>query len=205
MAVSKTITWETVQKSALQKMYSYTSDAALTDALNEEYMYAMPSAATEAIALLWGDVKTKGEITFSEEEFGEANQIDLFEQIPDLYSTAGMTMYTYDDDGALYQMTDFSVVGGRWLTVDDWNSSLIVNYMEKPEIITSSTLDSYVMQCGDTRAIMLPLYIASQLYKDDDISIATTYRNEFEEARASLGNVPGGASVNTDDCLWWDI
>ena len=28
--------------------------------------------------------------------------------------------------------------------------------------------------------VLIPLYIASQLYKDDDISQATAYRNEFE-------------------------
>lgn len=32
----------------------------------------------------------------------------------------------------------------------------------------------------DDVCVLLPLYMASQLYKDDDISIATTYRNEFE-------------------------
>lgn len=28
--------------------------------------------------------------------------------------------------------------------------------------------------------VLIPLYVASQLYKDDDISQATQYRNEFE-------------------------
>ena len=35
-------------------------------------------------------------------------------------------------------------------------------------------------------AAILPLYMASQLYKDDDNAIATVYRNEFEVARESL-------------------
>ena len=34
--------------------------------------------------------------------------------------------------------------------------------------------------------IILPLYMASQLYKDDDITLATTYRNEFETELAEL-------------------
>lgn len=34
--------------------------------------------------------------------------------------------------------------------------------------------------------VLIPLYIASQLYKDDDISQATAYRNEFEVGLADL-------------------
>lgn len=34
--------------------------------------------------------------------------------------------------------------------------------------------------------VLIPLYIASQLYKDDDISLATQYRNEFEAGLQNL-------------------
>ena len=37
---------------------------------------------------------------------------------------------------------------------------------------------------------LLPLYMASQIYKGDEIGIATTYRNEFEVARDALQNKP---------------
>lgn len=36
------------------------------------------------------------------------------------------------------------------------------------------------IELPDDACILIPLYIASQLYKDDDISQATAYRNEFE-------------------------
>jgi hypothetical protein len=53
----------------------------------------------------------------------------------------------------------------------------------------------------DDVVVLLPLYIASQLYKDDDISTATVYRNEFETARAELRNRHSGTQhgvfVNT--------
>ena len=35
-------------------------------------------------------------------------------------------------------------------------------------------------------AALIPLYMASQLYKDDDNSIATGYRNEFQVAFEAL-------------------
>ena len=37
-----------------------------------------------------------------------------------------------------------------------------------------------VIGLPDNACVLIPLYIASQLYKDDDIAQATAYRNEFE-------------------------
>ena len=46
--------------------------------------------------------------------------------------------------------------------------------------IDKKTLDSYELALPENACVLIPLYIASQLYKDDDISQATAYRNEFE-------------------------
>ena len=49
-----------------------------------------------------------------------------------------------------------------------------------------ATDDDYILPVDPEVAAIMPLYMASQLYKDDDNSIATTYRNEFEVARDAL-------------------
>lgn len=46
--------------------------------------------------------------------------------------------------------------------------------------IDKDTLDDYKLKIPEDACVLIPLYIASQLYKDDDISQATAYRNEFE-------------------------
>ena len=46
--------------------------------------------------------------------------------------------------------------------------------------IDKDTLDDTIIELPDDACVLIPLYIASQLYKDDDISQATSYRNEFE-------------------------
>lgn len=48
------------------------------------------------------------------------------------------------------------------------------------EHITSETANDYEIQLPADACVLIPLYIASQLYKDDDIAQATAYRNEFE-------------------------
>ena len=49
-----------------------------------------------------------------------------------------------------------------------------------PEKITDSTADTYELEMCEECCNLLPLYMASELYKDDDITLATVYRNEFE-------------------------
>lgn len=61
-----------------------------------------------------------------------------------------------------------------------------VYYKAYPTQITQETEDDYVMELDPEVAAILPLYMASQLYKDDDNAIATVYRNEFEIAYERL-------------------
>jgi len=48
------------------------------------------------------------------------------------------------------------------------------------EGITEDTSDDDDLPYPQDACVLIPLYIASQLYKDDDIAQATAYRNEFE-------------------------
>ncbi len=48
------------------------------------------------------------------------------------------------------------------------------------EPITEDTVADEEIELPEDACVLIPLYIASQLYKDDDISQATAYRNEFE-------------------------
>lgn len=54
--------------------------------------------------------------------------------------------------------------------------------------IDNSTEDTYELALPEDACVLIPLYIASQLYKDDDISQATAYRNEFEIGLQELYN-----------------
>lgn len=52
--------------------------------------------------------------------------------------------------------------------------------------IDSKTEDIQEIGLPEEACVLIPLYIASQLYKDDDISQATAYRNEFEVGLSDL-------------------
>ena len=64
--------------------------------------------------------------------------------------------------------------------------SYTIYYRAYPEEITSITPNDYELPLDREVAVLMPLYMASQLYKDDDNGIATSYRNEFEVALESL-------------------
>lgn len=57
-----------------------------------------------------------------------------------------------------------------------------VYYKAYPSQITLDTPDDYELALDPEVATLLPMYMASQLYKDDDNSISTVYRNEWEVA-----------------------
>ena len=61
-----------------------------------------------------------------------------------------------------------------------------VYYHAYPPVLTIDTLDEFVLEIDPDLAVLLPLYMASELYKDDDNGIATTYRNEFEVGLETL-------------------
>ena len=57
-----------------------------------------------------------------------------------------------------------------------------VYYKAYPTQITLDTPDEYEFPLDPEVVALIPLYMASQLYKDDDLSTSTIYRNEFSAA-----------------------
>jgi hypothetical protein len=63
-----------------------------------------------------------------------------------------------------------------------------IYYHAYPVHFTEETEDDYVLPLDDEVAALLPLYMASQLYMDDDLAISTSLRNFFEVGLDSLVN-----------------
>lgn len=104
------------------------------------------------------------------ESFYQLSENDIYFE-----SDTGKGSYIAADD--YYQEADKTLVIPRSET-----GIYTVYYKAYPEQITQQTADDYVLELDPEVAAILPLYMASQLYKDDDNAIATVYRNEFEVA-----------------------
>ena len=77
-----------------------------------------------------------------------------------------------------YRMIDYHTISFK----DRVNGDYYILYQPYVGKITEETSDDYVLPLEYETVVLLPLYMASQLYKDDDLSLSTIYRNEFEAA-----------------------
>jgi hypothetical protein len=93
-------------------------------------------------------------------------------------------IYEGDSDTIVYTATsDFFQEGYKVLVLPrDRKGNYKIHYKAYPPIITLTTADETELALDPEVAALLPLYMASQLYKDDDIGVATLYRNEYEVA-----------------------
>ena len=76
-----------------------------------------------------------------------------------------------EQDGKLYIDKRF---------IDRNNLTLTIKYRIIPERFTTTTPWNTLIDLPYNICSIVPLYLASELYKDDDISMSTAYRNQFE-------------------------
>lgn len=117
--------------------------------------------------------------------YSEYIRYDLSELASDYYMVdLENVIYEGDADISRYKATsDFFQEGFKVMVLPrDIPGNYRVLYKAYPPSIELDTPDEYEMPIDPEVAALLPLYMASQLYKDDDSGLATVYRNEFEIA-----------------------
>ena len=108
---------------------------------------------------------------------------DLRTLIPDFYK---INKFYYQGE-LLVNNTDYQMTDTYTLVLSDFKEgNYIIKYQCYPEKIETDTAVDYELPLEPECAVILPLYMASQLYKDDDITLSTIYRNEFETAIENL-------------------
>lgn len=104
---------------------------------------------------------------------------NLSDSIDDFYKIISIEFESLNNPGKYN--SDFIIEGDNTLIIDkNLNGNFIISYQAYPDKITDKTKDNYKFNMSGEMISLLPLYIASEIYKDDDISMATMYRNQFE-------------------------
>ena len=115
--------------------------------------------------------------------FAEKVRYSLKDLASDFYQLSTDDIY-YEGDADIsryIRTSDYFQEGDSVLVLDrDTPGNFTIYYKAYPARITNETPDDEELAIDDEVYPLLCLYMASQLYKDDDIAIATTYRNEFE-------------------------
>lgn len=193
------MTWGECKTATMQKMFTSEDEGA------EDYLAAMPQAANEAIQMIATtdagrhirahDILTKAP--------SQSRTFDLETDLIDFLDVGNFE--TYCMDGEEPRQVSLKLLGGHLLVVPKGIGSVLVFYNAKPARITANTPDAQEINLPEDAAALLPMYMASQLYKDDDLAIATTYRNEFETAFERLKNrqAENIETEFTSESGWW--
>lgn len=121
--------------------------------------------------------------------FTDKVRYDIKKLAPDFYQIDPQGIYYEGAYQQYLQTSDFYQEGTHQLILDrTMFGNFTVYYRAYPVEITAETEDDYELPIDPEVFVLLPLYMASQLYKDDDNGIATSYRNEFEVGFDRLRN-----------------
>lgn len=165
------MTWGEIQIESLKKMFLNNDDLKV-EKLNEykddkkykTYLFAMPQACNEAIEYICNlePLVKSYELVVEKEKYDLSELIDDFKGVENVISNSK------------WEMESQNV-----LKVDRNSGKITIYYEAYPELVSSTTLANKKIEISRECVRYIPLYIAGQLYKDDDLTLATMYMNEF--------------------------
>ena len=173
------MTWGDIQLSVLHKLFVSDGQTILVNDSTSPYIAAMPLAANEGLMLLaaCGKYIPKTIETETAEGITDISLNELAENFLSLRENEVFLNGRHTDG--------YTLIGGERMLlygIGKW----IIGYNAYPQKITQATDKDYVLDVPEDAAVLLPLYIAAELYKDEDPQTAAIYRNEFEAGREAL-------------------
>ena len=119
-------------------------------------------------------------------------RIKMTDVVDDFYQLAPAELYDLGLSGSQYIVANrYFQEADKTLVIERSRPGIyVIHYRAYPQQITLETTDDTELALDPEVAALIPLYMASQLYKDDDNAIATVYRNEFEVGRDALSQGP---------------
>ena len=219
------MTWGECRLAAVQTMFANEGKTMHADDSNQEYLDAMPAKANEALQQLCTvgrpllktytveiaegaeETETAGKLTLPAAEV--RYKLRMTDYCP-RWRSLRPDLLMLESGGIYDRAEDFSLEGDDVLVLPgDITGVYTVWYAAYPQTITAETEDSEELDLAPEAAVLLPLYIAGELYKDDDLSMATMFRNEWEDGlqklRQSYAEQAGGYGTGTvrNTTGWW--
>lgn len=172
--------WGEIQIESLKKMFLNNEELKVLDLekyKNDKkyrtYLYGMPLACNEAI----GYILENGRPLIKYQKLKNKAQKKYI--LPDILSNF-KRLYQIVCDGN--PKPNWHIEGNNVLVIDNWPKDgveITIYYEAYHDLIKENTSSSYSLELEPYIAMLIPLYIAGELYKDDDIQLSTMYMNEF--------------------------
>lgn len=192
--------WGEVKLIALQTMFSNEGANINIDDSNQDYVHAMPEKANEAmhqlamvarpllkrfsLRLTYGaeEHETETELTLPTAE--GRYKLNLSHYMPRLRAIDRIML----ESGGVYDEAENWSLEGDDVLVLPGNLAGVYTiwYAAYPQKITKDTSDDETIDLPQEAAALIPLYIAGELYKEDEIAMATMFRNEFEDGMEKI-------------------
>ena len=212
--------WGEAKLICLQTMYANEGVTILQDDSTEEYLNAMPGKANEAmmqLSLVGRPLLKEAKIAVgveNAEAVVETEKVEgvllvqLKKEIPDFRALHQLML---DSHGIYGDAEDYRMVGDDVLVLPgDVAGVYTVIYKAYPTPVSRDTADETVLDVHEECASLVPIYMAAELYKDDDLALATVLRNEYEDGlqkiRAAWTESGGGGyavAMRRNTTGWW--
>ncbi|MDR0248119.1 MAG: hypothetical protein LBI44_00425 [Oscillospiraceae bacterium] len=203
--------WGEIKKQTLYKLFAQNSDGGIDAARARAYLPAMPQAACEGLALLCLHAKARrGRLTLDAGALsgeGGVCRCDLAEAAEDFLALETDGVY-FDSGARRDRVSDYTLAGGHMLLLPKRSAGAwVIYYTAAPPAVTERTPDGEEPPLAPEAAALLPLYMASQLMKDDDAALASQYRADFERGMETLRRSRSAAGREDAEFFcasgWW--
>lgn len=185
------MTWQECRDITLQKLFQC-FEGPDRDEATLRYLAAMPAAASEGIAQVCAVRPLRGQVVLP----ALAARADLSALAPDFAALGQPEVFTLEDGLPAAAVTGWSLLAGRVLCLPPQSVPVQVGYDRTPPRLPAHPADDLVLELPGDAAALLPLYIASQLYKEEDAGAAAVWRNEFELGLERLARPDPGAAAD---------
>lgn len=177
--------WSEIQLESLKKMF-LNKEVLIKEDLTEykkdkkykTYLDAMPQAYNEAVNII-----IEKEPIIKRYKLNKNNETDIY----DLKVLIDGYKKFYDIE--CNNILNWKLITKNLLKITDWtNEEVEILYSSYPQKIDIDTSDKQIIELDESYARIIPLYIAGELYKDDDLTLSTVYMNEFFTSLNSLSS-----------------
>lgn len=187
------MTWEEIQKATLDKVFSrtnYGTEVSLDSPEVADYVKAMPHNATFAFIDLAEVMPIYKSVDVELDEQVQGNRLlKIRELVPDFMRLCPDRLTITDEYNNFYRINDYQFDGDDQLYIPGtYTGTLVIWYEALPAQVTEQTPGDTTFELSEEAQRAIPLYVASQIFKEDDISMAVQYLNEYENVKSILAS-----------------
>ena len=137
-------------------------------------------------------------------EWNDKRRFELKKIIPDFYRLISDDVVLESNENAYLKFKGYEWETDDTIIIDGTRQGIYtIHYYAYPQEITDDTSDDMVMSLDPEVAALLPVFIAAELYEDDDSSQAYYFRQQYQESKQTLMQTVTTGKAQFEDIWGW--